>query len=90
MNNNPEYLNHLRHTAAHLLAAAVIDLYPNVKLTLGPAIDNGFYYDIDFGDVVFSEDELKPVEKRMKLLVVEKKLLYIHVGNLQIFVVGGM
>ena len=43
-----EQLEHKRHTLAHLLAKAVIDAYPHAKLTLGPAFDNGFYYDIDF------------------------------------------
>ena len=41
-------LEYKRHTLAHLLAAAVIEQYPHAKLTLGPAIDTGFYYDIDF------------------------------------------
>lgn len=62
-------LEHLRHTAAHLLAAAVVELYPNVKLTLGPAIENGFYYDIDFVDVKLSEEELPKIEKKMGDLV---------------------
>ena len=43
-----QQLEHKRHTLAHLLAAAVVEQYPHAKLTLGPAIDNGFYYDIDF------------------------------------------
>ncbi len=59
-------LEHKRHTLAHLLAAAVVQHYPNAKLTLGPAIENGFYYDIDFGDETFSEDDLKRIQKTMK------------------------
>ncbi|MEN9922346.1 MAG: hypothetical protein RL097_623, partial [Candidatus Parcubacteria bacterium] len=43
-----ESLTSKRHTLAHLLAAAVLEKYPHAKLTLGPAIENGFYYDIDF------------------------------------------
>ncbi len=42
-------LEHKRHTLAHLLAAATLGAYPHAHLTLGPAIDDGFYYDIDFG-----------------------------------------
>lgn len=62
-------LEHLRHSCAHLLAAAVIDLYPQTKVTLGPAIDNGFYYDFDFGDVKISDSDLNKIEKRMQDLV---------------------
>lgn len=63
-------LEHTRHTLAHLLAAAVIEKYPHAKLTLGPAIDTGFYYDIDFsgGDTV-TEDGLKDMQKAMKKLL---------------------
>ena len=43
---------HLRHTAAHVLAYAVQDLFPEAKPTIGPAIENGFYYDFDRGDAV--------------------------------------
>ena len=67
MNQN---LEHKRHTLAHLLAAAVKDQYPHAKLTLGPAIDTGFYYDIDFGDgEAPGEDDLKGLQKAMKKLV---------------------
>ena len=60
-------LEHKRHTLAHLLAAAVVEQYPHAKLTLGPAIDNGFYYDIDFsaGEAP-GEDDLKGLQKSMK------------------------
>jgi threonyl-tRNA synthetase len=65
-----EQLAHKRHTLAHLLAAAVVEQYPHARLTLGPAIDNGFYYDIDFstGDAP-GEDDLKRVQKTMKKLL---------------------
>ena len=55
-----------RHTLAHLLAQAVTERYPNAKLTLGPAIDNGFYYDIDFNGDSVSETELPKIEKSMR------------------------
>jgi threonyl-tRNA synthetase len=60
---------HVRHTLAHLLAAAVTHSHPSAKLTLGPAIDTGFYYDIDFGDEKVSEDELPKIEKQMRKLL---------------------
>ena len=67
MNQNLEYK---RHTLAHLLAAAVVEQYPHAKLTLGPAIDTGFYYDIDFSDGdAPGEDDLKAIQKGMKKLI---------------------
>lgn len=64
-----EQLEKLRHSCAHLLAAAVEQLYPNAKRTIGPAIDNGFYYDFDFGEDTVSEKELKTIEKKMRELL---------------------
>lgn len=63
-------LEHKRHTLAHLLAAAVIQKYPHAKLTLGPAIDNGFYYDVDFsGGEAPGDSDLKGIQKDMKKLI---------------------
>ncbi len=63
-------LQNKRHTLAHLLAAAAVELYPHAKLTLGPAIDTGFYYDIDFsGGETLGDDGLKDVQKTMKKLL---------------------
>jgi threonyl-tRNA synthetase len=63
-------LEHKRHTLAHLLAAAVIDKYPQAKLTLGPAIDTGFYYDIDFSEGGTPGDaDLKGLQKSMKKMI---------------------
>lgn len=59
-------LEHKRHTLAHLLAQAVLERHPNAQLTLGPAIDTGFYYDIDFGAEKISEAELPELEKAMR------------------------
>ena len=59
-----------RHTAAHVLAQAVKRLYPETKLTIGPAIENGFYYDFD-SDVSFSPEALKAIEDEMKKIVRE-------------------
>ena len=56
------------HSSAHLLAEALEALYPGIKLGIGPPIDNGFYYDIDFGDHSFSSDEFEKVEQKMNEL----------------------
>ncbi|MFT7590625.1 MAG: threonyl-tRNA synthetase, partial [bacterium] len=53
------------HSSAHLLAEAMEALYPGVKLGIGPPIENGFYYDIDFGDYQFSSTEFPKVEAKM-------------------------
>lgn len=60
-----EQLEHLRHSCAHLLAAAVLELFPNAKRTIGPAIANGFYYDFDFGEQKLTEVDLAALEKKM-------------------------
>ncbi|MDG1029125.1 MAG: threonine--tRNA ligase [Flavobacteriaceae bacterium] len=52
------------HSSAHVLAQAILALYPNAKLTIGPAIDKGFYYDVDFGTHSITEKELKDIEKK--------------------------
>ena len=59
-----------RHTASHILAQAVKRLYPDAKLTIGPAVENGFYYDID-SDVPFTPEVLKTLEGEMKKIVKE-------------------
>lgn len=59
-------MNKLRHSAAHLLAAAVMELYPKAKRTIGPAIENGFYFDFDFGDEKVSEEDFPKIEGRMR------------------------
>jgi threonyl-tRNA synthetase len=64
-----EYLNKLRHSAAHLLAAAVLELKPDAKPTIGPSIDDGFYYDFDFQDNPISENDLPTLEQKMRELV---------------------
>ena len=53
------------HSSSHVMAQALQELYPGIKLTIGPAIDNGFYYDVDFGEQKFSENDFKKVEDRM-------------------------
>ena len=76
--NNDESLAHLRHSAAHLLAAAVMELYPHARRTIGPATEDGFYYDFDFsggagsagqGGENISLEDLPAIEEKMRELV---------------------
>ncbi|MFV0531715.1 MAG: threonine--tRNA ligase [Flavobacteriales bacterium] len=53
------------HSSAHLLAQAILEFYPHAKLTLGPPIENGFYYDVDFGEESISEKDFDKIEKRI-------------------------
>ncbi len=63
--NNDEGKKAFWHSSAHILAQALEELYPGIKLTIGPAIENGFYYDVDFGEKAISEKDLKTVEDKM-------------------------
>jgi threonyl-tRNA synthetase len=63
------------HSSAHLLAEALEALYPGVKFGIGPAIDNGFYYDVDLGDRPFGEEDLAAIEAKMKELA-KKESIY--------------
>jgi threonyl-tRNA synthetase len=60
------------HSSAHLMAEALESFYPGIKLAIGPPIENGFYYDIDFEDYEFSEEDLPKIEKKMLELAREK------------------
>ena len=61
-------LEHIRHSLAHLLAAAVIELYPNAKQAYGPTTENGFYYDFEF-DTKITDSDLPKIEKRMRKIL---------------------
>jgi len=64
---DPEGLELIRHDAAHVMATAVQELYPGTKVTIGPAIDNGFYYDFDFPeDVKITDEDLPKIEEAMR------------------------
>lgn len=63
---NSEQLQYLRHSTAHLLAAAVKQLWPGAQNAIGPAIDNGFYQDFDMGNHKISEDDFEKIEKKMR------------------------
>ena len=63
--NNDEGKKAFWHSSAHVMAQAIEELYPGVKLTIGPAIENGFYYDVDFGDHTISDKDFKAIEDKM-------------------------
>lgn len=66
---NKDYLENLRHSCAHLLAKAVLELYPGAHNAIGPAIENGFYQDFDMGSFKISEDDLPKIETKMRELL---------------------
>ena len=63
------------HTSAHLLAEALQELYPGIQFGIGPAIENGFYYDVDPGETTIKEGDLAAIEKKMAELVAKKEVL---------------
>ena len=66
--NDPAALEVLNHSTSHLLAQAITELYPKALFGFGPAIENGFYYDIDFGDQVITDADFATIEKKMREL----------------------
>lgn len=72
-NKQQDDLSKMRHSLAHIMAAAVTAVWPNVKLGIGPVVDNGFYYDIDLGDKKLSEDDFKRIEDEMKKIISAKQ-----------------
>lgn len=60
------------HSSSHVMAQAIQELYPGVKLTIGPAIEKGFYYDVDFGEHTLSENDFKRIEDKMLAIAREK------------------
>jgi len=70
-----ENLSIINHSCAHMLAQAVKRLYPNALFWVGPVIEEGFYYDIDLGDKVITEEDLEAISKEMKKIVKEDKLI---------------
>lgn len=63
--NDPEGKQTFWHSSAHLMAEALEALYPGIKFGIGPAIENGFYYDVDFGEKTFSQEEFKTIEDKV-------------------------
>lgn len=73
-----EYLSKLNHSCAHLLAQAVKHLYPKALFWVGPVIEEGFYYDIDLGDEVITDEDLIKIEKEMKKISKDGKKIVRH------------
>ena len=73
-----ERLNKLNHSCAHLLAQAVKHLYPEAKFWVGPVIEDGFYYDMDLGDKVITEEDIPKIEKEMKKIAKDGKNIVRH------------
>ena len=69
MENENDQMEIMRHSLAHIMAAAVKELWPNVKFAIGPAITNGFYYDFDFSDKSISDKDFLKIEKKMKEII---------------------
>ena len=70
--NDEEGKSTMWHSSAHLMAEAIEALFPGVKFAIGPPIENGFYYDVDFGEMEFSESDLPKIEKKMIELARQK------------------
>ena len=70
MSNFP--LETIRHSASHLMAAAILELYPDVKFDIGPSTEDGFYYDFDFGTVKLSVEDLPAIEEKMAEIAAKK------------------
>ena len=70
---NEEALNTLNHSCAHVMAQAVKHLYPDAKFWVGPVVSEGFYYDIDLGDVVIKDEDIAKIEKEMKKICKDGK-----------------
>ncbi|MDY4211226.1 MAG: threonine--tRNA ligase [Treponema sp.] len=64
-----EHLQTVRHSCAHVMAEAVLHLFPGTKIAIGPAIDNGFYYDFDFGTTKLSDTDFPAIEKEMRKIL---------------------
>ena len=73
-----EKLSVLNHSCAHLLAQAVSHLYPDAKFWVGPVISEGFYYDMDLGDVTLKEEDLEKIEREMKKISKDGKRIVRH------------
>lgn len=73
-----EKLSKLNHSCAHVLAQAVKHLHPNAKFWVGPVISEGFYYDMDLGDITLTNEELAKIEKEMKKIIKDGKKIIRH------------
>ena len=74
---NNEELKSMRHSLAHVMAQAIQHLWPQAKFGVGPAIKDGFYYDIDLGDAKISESDFSKIEKEMRKII-SQDLPFVH------------
>ena len=70
-NNQPTDIHAMRHSLAHSMATAITRLWPQVKLGVGPVVEHGFYYDVDLGDALLSEEDFPKIEAEMKKVIAE-------------------
>jgi threonyl-tRNA synthetase len=73
MQNQEEPVQAMRHSLAHIMANAIQHIWPEAKFGIGPAVENGFYYDVDLGRVTLSEDNFKSIESEMKTIIKAKE-----------------
>ena len=85
--SDKDQLYKIRHSAAHVMAQAVLELYPDAKIAIGPPIDTGFYYDFDLGKEPqgkprsFSPEDLETIEKRMRQIIAGKHAFRLSPGE---------
>ena len=72
MSEQVEHIEQARHSASHIMAEAVLEFWPKTKLGMGPAIENGFYYDFQLAKPL-EESDLKKIEDRMRELILQKQ-----------------
>lgn len=70
---DPDNLYAMRHSLAHIMASAITQLWPQAKLGVGPVVENGFYYDIDLGDIKISDEKFNSIEEAMRAIIAENQ-----------------
>src|SRR5687768_6126686 len=73
MDDQNENLQAMRHSLAHITAAAVQKLWPQAKFGVGPVVENGFYYDIDLGETKISEEDFEKIENEMRQIIADNQ-----------------
>src|ERR1700738_4260930 len=69
MDQQIEHLRAMRHSLAHIMATAIQHLWPETKLGVGPVVENGFYYDVDLGEIKISEEDFDKIEAEMRKII---------------------
>lgn len=73
MSENQDYVHAMRHSLAHIMAAAITRIWPEVKLGVGPVVENGFYYDVDLGGTQLSEEDFPKIKAEMEKIIAENQ-----------------